>query len=148
MKSICTVRPDIHTHGSRVVLRGEGGGGTPSLTVSRYVPRFCPPFGIWTIFLPHKIWPWLPFYSDLVGSDFEAPHFHPISFWPPKLTKFIIFLLRCTIVPVPAKQHRRIWVKSIFANLYGTDIPLTEHNVLQYIRYKSHTQWFFPEKSI
>ena len=36
-------------------------------------------FGIWTIFLPPKIWPCLPFYSDLVGSHFEAPHFQHVD---------------------------------------------------------------------
>ena len=37
-------------------------------------------FGTWMIFLPPKIWPCLPFYSDLVGSYFELRSAHPYWF--------------------------------------------------------------------
>ena len=40
---------------------------------------FAPIFGIWSIFLPHKIWQYLTFCSDLVGSHFEAPHFQHVD---------------------------------------------------------------------
>ena len=62
------------------------------LRVSRYGLRFCPPFsasGRYFCTPPQKkkkkkkIWPCLPFYSDLVGSHFKSPHFSACrrSFW-------------------------------------------------------------------
>ena len=64
------------------------GGGTPSLRVSRYSLR-C----IWTIFLPPKIWPCLPFYPDLVGSHFEVPHFqHVDDLFAPKIDQIYHFI--------------------------------------------------------
>ena len=72
--------------------------GTPSLRFSRYALRFFPPM-IWTIFLPPKLRPRLPFYSDLVGSHFEYPPFSACSrsFCLPKLTKFIISFTSCWV---------------------------------------------------
>ena len=66
----------------------RGGGGTPSLRVSRYALRFCfcPPFSAsgQSFCLP-KIWPCLPFYSDLVGSHFKSLPFSVCrwTFCPP-----------------------------------------------------------------
>ena len=54
---------------------------------------FAPIFGIWTIFLPPQIWPCLPFYSDLVGSHFETPHFqHVDDLFVPKIDQIYNFI--------------------------------------------------------
>ena len=58
----------------------ENPGVTLPLWESVGMRAVLPPiFGIWTIFLPPKIWPCVPFYSDLVGSHFEAPHFQHVD---------------------------------------------------------------------
>ena len=95
----------IHAWPRDVSPRAPIGGGTPSLRVSRYAPRFCPPFSALgrSFCLPKFDLNCLPFYSDLVGSHFEAPPPPPLSacrrsFCPPKLTKSII-LFRSFWVP-------------------------------------------------
>ena len=69
-------------------------GGTPSLRVSRYAPRFCLPFSAsGRFFLLPKIWPCLLFYSDLVGTHFEAPHFqHVDDLFAPKIDQIYHFI--------------------------------------------------------
>ena len=70
-------------------------GGTPSLRVSRYAQRLCPPFSAsgWSFCSPLPILPCLPCYLDLVGSHFEAPHFqHVDDLLPPKNWPYLSFI--------------------------------------------------------
>ena len=77
-----------------------GGGGTLSLRVSRYDPVLSHIFGTWTIFLPPKMWHFLSFCSDLVGSHFEAPHFqHVDDLLPPKIDQIYHFIQTLFWVP-------------------------------------------------
>ena len=55
------------------------GWGTPSLRVSSMRRGFAPLFRHLDDLFAPKIWPCLLFYSDLVGSHFEAPHFQHID---------------------------------------------------------------------
>ena len=94
---------------------------------------FAPPiFGTWTIFLPPKIWPCLPFYSDLVGSYFEATHFQRVDdFFPPpkKLTKSIISFRSCW-VPFWTSSCAPLLFLTLSAPLGSclTQVPLTHGN--------------------
>ena len=81
----------VGPHGSALWLAR---GGTPSLRVSRDAPRFWPPFSAsGRSFCPPKIWPCLPFYSDLVGSHFETPHFqHVDDLFAPQIDQIYNFI--------------------------------------------------------
>ena len=61
---------------------GEGGGGrgTPSLKVSRYAPRFCPPFSAsGRSFCPPKFYHVYHFIQNLLGLISKAPHFQYVD---------------------------------------------------------------------
>ena len=59
---------------------GGGGGGALPIWESVGMRRgFAPHFRHLDDPPPPQIWPCLPFYSDLVGSHFEAPHFQHVD---------------------------------------------------------------------
>ena len=75
------------------------GGGTPSLRVSRYAPRFCPPFSASerSFCLP-KFNHVYHFIQILVGPISETPIFRMLTiFLPPKLTKSTILSRSCWV---------------------------------------------------
>ena len=77
------------------------------LWFSRYAPRFCPPFSAsGRSFFPPKIWPCLLFYSDLVGSHFEAPHFqHVDALFAPQIDQIYHFI-KILLGPILNFQRR------------------------------------------
>ena len=95
--------------GAQLPGKGGGGGGALPLWESVGMRRgFAPMFGIWTIFSPPKIWPCLLFYSDLVGSHFEATHFqHVDALFAPQIDQ-IYHLIQNLLGPV-LNFERRYW---------------------------------------
>ena len=78
---------------------GGGGGGTPSMRVSRYAPRFCPPFSASGRYLcPPKFDHVYHFIQILLGPISKAPILRMLSiFLPHELTKYIILSRSCWV---------------------------------------------------
>ena len=61
-------------------VAGSPGGGTPSLRVSRYGPRFCPPFSAsGQSFCPPKFDNVYHFIQILLGPVSKPPNFHHVD---------------------------------------------------------------------
>ena len=78
---------------------GGGGGGTPSLRVSRYAPRFCPPFSAsGRSFCPQKFDHVNHFIQILFGLILKAPHFQYVDdLFASKLSKSIVLFRSCWV---------------------------------------------------
>ena len=90
--------PQDVTHDRSILVQAPG-GGTPSLRVSRYAPRFCPPFSAsGRSFCPPKFYHIYYFIQILLGP-ISKPHIfqHVDALFDPKLTKSIILFRSCWV---------------------------------------------------